>query len=191
MRLPVVTMFMILTCAGFVFAQGPPAHSPQMQAPPPMKFISRDERAQLDGAGDPKSRIRLAIDLADSHLNSAEQDTTRKQFDAAAEELGRYVGLVEDALSFLSKLNSDKGKIRDLYRHLDINLRQQIPRLAVMRRDTPAEYAVNIKAAEDYVREARSNALESFYGHTVVSEELERKLEKPNNKPSTPESKHP
>jgi hypothetical protein len=37
-----------------------------------------------------------------------------------------------------------------------------------MRRSTPAEYAGNLKDAEEYLREARAEALDSFYGQSVL-----------------------
>lgn len=156
-----------------------------------MKFVSRDERARLDGATDPKTHIRLAIDLASEHLNQAEQFIAQKKYEAACEELGRYMGIINYTLRFLSGMNSDKGKTRDLYRHVEITLRGHLPRLAVMRRSTPAEYGINLKDAEDYVRNARSDALDSFYGNTVLKEP-EKKTEKANKVPIlTPEIKHP
>src|SRR6266571_6778044 len=140
----------------------------QLPAPPPMKFVSRDERSQLTAAREPKSRVKLSIELAEGHLASAEQLTQQKKFDSALEELGSYLGLVDDALEFIGGLNPDKNSTRDLYRHVETNLRRHLPRLAVMRRTTPAEYAANIKAAEEHARDARAEALDSFYGHTVL-----------------------
>jgi hypothetical protein len=55
-----------------------------------------------------------------------------------------------------------------------------------MRRITPLEFAVWIKRVEEFARESRTEALNSFYGHTVVRED-----EKPNEKPKespTPKS---
>ena len=141
-----------------------------MPAPPPMRFVSRDERSQLTAARDPKSRIRTTFELAEDHIKRAEDSTSQKKFDQAAEELGRYLGLVDDARAFLSAMNHDKNSTRDLYRHFDIALRAHVPRLAVMRRTTPADYAGNLKAAEEYVRDTRSEALEIFYGHSVLRE---------------------
>jgi hypothetical protein len=37
-----------------------------------------------------------------------------------------------------------------------------------MRRTTPAAYAIFIKETEDFARQGRTEALNSFYGHTVV-----------------------
>lgn len=136
-----------------------------------MKYISREERTELDNIKDPKARTRKGIDLAGAHLNRAEEFTNLNKFTQASEEFGCYLALVEDTLSFIGTMNSDKGKTRDLYRYLDIALRAHIPRLAVMRRSTPVEYAANIKAAEEHARDARTRALESFYGHSVLREE--------------------
>jgi hypothetical protein len=136
-----------------------------------MRFVSRDERTQLVAAKDMKARLRTTIELAEVHLARAEESTSQKRFDQASEEVGRYLGLVNDARLVLAGLNSDKDSTRDLYRRFDIALRAQVPRLAVIRRTTPAEYASHIKAAEDFARDTRTEALDSFYGHSVLRED--------------------
>jgi len=151
-----------------------------------MRFVSRDERSQLTAARDPKARIRTTIDLAEGHLTQAEDLTSQKRFARASEELGGYLGLIDDAKGFAGGLNRDKGSTRDLYRFMDIALRRHIPRLAVMRRDTPAEYAGNIKAAEEYARDSRTEALDSFYGHSVLREGVNNE-KKPQNSRESPE----
>jgi hypothetical protein len=58
-----------------------------------------------------------------------------------------------------------------------------------MRRITPLEFAVWIKKVEDFARAGRTEALNSFYGHTVVREPQKEKAEekaKPDDNP-TPE----
>src|SRR5437870_11028230 len=136
----------VLLCAAFVgaLAQEQP-RSPQMPAPPPMRFVARAERDQLNAARDPKSRVRTTIDLAVEHLARFETLTLQKEFANASEELGGYLGLIDDAVKFIGGLVRDKSSTRDLYRHLDIALRNHIPRIAVMRRSTPAEYASNLQ----------------------------------------------
>jgi hypothetical protein len=99
-----------------------------------------------------------------------EQLTSEKSFPEASEVLGNYLGLIEDAMHFVATMTRDKNSTRDLYRKLDIALRAQIPRLAVMRRETPADYSIHLKTAEEFVRSTRSDALDSFYGHTVLRE---------------------
>lgn len=135
-----------------------------MPAPPPMRFVSHDERSELNSAKDPKARLRATLELANGHLGKVEDFSSQKKFEEASEELGRYLGLLEDAQTFLFALNSGKNNTRDLFRHVEIGLRPLPPRLAVVRRITPVEYAVNIKTAEDYTRDLRSRILDSFYG---------------------------
>lgn len=153
-----------------------------------MKYVSREERNALDLVSDPKARTRKEIGLADLRLTRAEQYTNQGKFVLASEEFGCYAALIEDILGYIGQMDSDKGRTRDLYRHVDIALRAHIPRLVVMRRTTPLEYAMNIKAAEEYARDARTRALESFYGHGVVRENPE-KDKKPERPP--PEIKQP
>src|SRR5262252_330094 len=84
-----------VTACAFVassFSQQP--RSPQMPAPPPMRFVSRDERSQLNSAKDPKARLRAALSLAEGHLSRAETLTQQGKFDQASEEIGSYLALV-------------------------------------------------------------------------------------------------
>jgi Arc/MetJ-type ribon-helix-helix transcriptional regulator len=166
-----------------VHAQPP---TPQMPSPPPMRFVLPEDRNQLAAIKDPKARVRVTIELTEARLTKIEQLTAEKSFPEASEVLGNYLGLVEDAMQFVGHMTPDKNSTRDLYRRLDIALRAQIPRLAVMRRDTPADYSIHLKAAEEFVRNARSDALDSFYGHTVLRES-------PNSdaKNASPENKRP
>ena len=142
----------------------------QLTAPPPLKIISREDRAQIDEAKDPKARIRKTIELADNRLANAEARTAQHEYESAAGELGKYTALIEDALNFLSPMSRDRTKTRDLYKRLELALRAQGPRLTAIRRITPLEYAVWIKELEDFARQGRTEALNSFYGHTVVRE---------------------
>jgi hypothetical protein len=60
-----------------------------------------------------------------------------------------------------------------------------------MRRSTPADYAGNLKGAEEYTRETRSEVLDKFYGHTVLREDI-NDGKKPNEVKDLPEgTKHP
>ena len=165
----------LLICVLSLSALAQQPRSPQLPAPPPMRFVSREERSQLN-ATDPKARLRTSMALAENRLSRTEEYTSLRKFDQASEELGGYLGLLDNLRAYLGSMNRDKGGTRDLYRHLEIALRAHIPRLAVMRRTTPAAYAGNLKAAEEYVREARSDALDSFYGHSVLREDqIEKK----------------
>ena len=135
-------------------------------------------------------RVRLAIDLAEAHLTEMEQLTSQKNFEKAQEALGNYLGLIEDAMHFVGGMAQDKNGTRDLYRRLDIALRAELPRIAVMRRDTPSEFSIHLKAAEEFVRNTRSEALDSFYGHTVFREE-NRPVKKEDARNSSQDNKRP
>src|SRR5262245_18801123 len=161
----VASACLLSTCA---LAQQP--QTPRVQAPPPMRFVSRVERTQLDAARDPKARLRATIKLAEDRLTRAETLTTQKAFDEASIEIGGYLGLIGDLRAYIATLDKDKGSTRDINRHMEISVRPHIARLAVIRRDTPATYSMHLKDAEEYVKETRSEALDSFYGHSVLRE---------------------
>jgi hypothetical protein len=143
---------------------------PQIPAPPPMLIVTRSDRAELQSANDPKARLRATFTLAEDHLKRAETATDQKKFEESLSELGRYLGLIDDVLAYIATLSRDKASTRDLYKHFEISVRPHIPRIAVMRRSTPVEYAMRLKDAEEYVKNARSEALDSFYGQTVLRE---------------------
>ncbi|HEX6190189.1 MAG TPA: hypothetical protein VFZ40_19200 [Pyrinomonadaceae bacterium] len=169
-----------------VFAQ---PLTPQLPTPPPMRFVARDDKSQITTTRDAKARVKLTIELADARLVHMEELTSHKEFEKASEVLGTYLGLIEDAMRFIGGMPREKNSTRDLYRRLDIALRGQIPRLAVMRRDTPSDYAIHLKTAEEYARNTRTEALESFYGHTVLREDPERKADA--NKATPQDNKRP
>ncbi|MFY9618987.1 MAG: hypothetical protein WAM70_01305 [Pyrinomonadaceae bacterium] len=169
-----------------VFAQ---PLTPQLPTPPPMRFVARDDRSQLTTTRDAKGRVKLTIELAEARLTNIEALTSHKEFEKASEAIGTYLGLIEDAMRFIGSMPREKSSTRDLYRRLDIALRAQIPRLAVMRRDTPSDYAIHLKAAEEFARNTRTEALESFYGNTVLREDPERKADA--NKATPQDNKRP
>ena len=156
----------------------------QLTAPPPLKIVSREERARIDGADDPKARIRTTIEIAELRLAKAEVLTSDHNFEGATAELGKYEALIDDALNFLSPMLREKNKTRDLYKRLELALRAHGPRLTAIRRSTPQEYAVWIKELEEFARKGRTEALNSFYGHTVFREPQTKVDESPPDKPT-------
>lgn len=163
-------------------AQEPAAQ--QLTAPPPLKIVSREERARIDGADDSKGRIRTTIELAELRLAKAEVLTSDHNFEGATEELGKYEALIDNALNYLSPMLRDKNKTRDLYKRLELALRAHGPRLTAIRRTTPLEYAVWIKGLEEFARKGRTEALNSFYGQTVFREPQKKVEERPPDKPT-------
>lgn len=158
-------------CAGEARAQGPVAPTDEKDpAPPPMKFIPGDARSQLSMAKDIKARTRLSLELAEARLLSAETHTQAERYDAAGVELGIFQALVSDAVQFIQKTGRRDNKARDNFKRIDLALRQHTTRIEKLRRNTPAQSAVHVQAALDFVRQSRTDALESFYGDTVLRE---------------------
>ena len=141
-----------------------------MSAPPPLKIIPKTERAQIEAETDTKDRLKLTIQFALRHLETAERHTAQSNFEAASVEVGTYHALIENALTLLASLKRDSNRTRDLYKRIELALRAHGPKLTAMRRITPLEFAVWIKQVEDFARDGRTEALNSFYGHTVVRE---------------------
>jgi hypothetical protein len=154
---------------------------PQLPAPPPLKVIPKQERDQLEMENDIKDRLKLTIQFALAHLETAERHTAQSSYEQASAEVGTYHALIENALNLLEGLRRDKTGTRDAYKRLELALRAHGPRLTAMRRVTPIEFAVWIKKTEDFARDSRTVALNSFYGHTVVKDKSQ--TEQPNEKP--------
>jgi hypothetical protein len=174
-------MLIITALASAAFAQEP---RPQQDiAPPPLRTISREEREQINAERDQKDRVKLTIKLANAHLATAEAETTKQDYDKAALAAGRYWALIENAFDFLKTLKLDSNKTRDLYKRVELTLRAHGPRLATIRRSTPVEYSVWIKEIEDLARSGRTDALNSFYGHTVVRDRQPNPSKKQDQKP--------
>lgn len=174
-------------CSSSVFGQEKPA--PQLPAAPPLEVLSKQERAQLDDSKDEKTRIRRTIEFTALRLQHAQELAKQQKYDSALSELGGYLALIDDALEFLGKMNHDSKKARDLYKQVELTLRADAPRLTVMRRDTPLEYGIRIKEVEERAREGRTEALNAFYGQTVVRESRPKKVDedKPKGNTSKPE----
>jgi hypothetical protein len=156
----------------FCFAPAAPGQDKSMQfmpAPPPLKSVSRDERSQLASTRDPKTRMRATLEMADARLARAEQLAGGEQYAAACDQLGSYQGLIEDFMLFLNG-NEKKNKLRDIYKRLEISLRSQGARIEAIRRVTPSEHAVNVKAILEYAYQARTVALNSFFGDALASD---------------------
>lgn len=180
-------LLLAFVCIPAVNAQDAQPQATPLPAPPPFKMIVKEERDAIEQTRDSGKRLKLTIEYASGHLTRAEQHTAHENYEAASTEVGMYQALIESALAFLSTFKRDSNKTRDLYKRLELSLRSDGPRLTAMRRVTPLEFAVWIKKVEDFARDGRTEALNSFYGHTVVREPDQNK---PKPTP-TPEDNEP
>lgn len=162
------TLTLVVLLCVTVLAQD--SQNPTTTAPPPLKILAPEDRTTLEQTKDTKARVKRTIELADARLLKAETHTTKDQFTEASTELGKYWALMEDVFRLLAPLNRDSTKTRDMYKRVEIALRGHGTKLTLIRRTTPIEYGVWIKQLEEYARNGRTEALNSFYGHTVVRE---------------------
>ncbi len=188
-------LILLLVALSVPALDGQDPHSQEQPAPPPLRIITRFDRSRINESKDAKARIKTTIELAENHLTNVETQTAQHEYDNAAAEAGMYWALVDDAFSFMKTIGSDGNARRDLYKRLELSLRAHGPRLSIVRRDTPAAYAVWIKQIEDIARDGRTQALNSFYGHTVIRDDPQKpadqkETDKPLKKSSiTPEAK--
>ncbi|MBC8030353.1 MAG: hypothetical protein H7Z16_09595 [Pyrinomonadaceae bacterium] len=161
--------FILAAAAGLaVNGQATQTQTQDFTAPPPVKVISSLERDQLNASKDHKARVKVSIVLAEAHLAKAEAHTVAHEYDSASGEAARYWAIIENAFGYLRGMKLDSNRTRDLYKRLELALRAHAPRLSGLRRTTPSEYAVWIKEIEEFARKGRTEALNSFYGDTVV-----------------------
>lgn len=202
MKLPVIGRRLIgstqiLVLFALLWTMAPAAQDPPVQdqtAPPPLKIISRSDRSQIDACKDAKDRVRMTLELALVHLTEAETQTSQHEYPVAAAAAGRYWALVEDVFGFLKTMKLDSNKTRDLYKRVELALRGHGPRLTAIRRGTPAEYSIWIRKIEDFARDGRTEALNSFYGNTVFRDRSaeQQQVNKPIQKNAiTPDKNQP
>jgi hypothetical protein len=174
-------VFLLSALALFACALSRPARAqepvlPPQPAPPPMKYVPDLERAQLASASEPKERVRATLALLEGRLASAERSTAAGRFDPAAADLGVYQALIDDLLRFLKPVGRSPdgekvdGKTRDLYRKIELTLKAHTARIETIRRATPADYQANVRAAFIYTRDKRSEALDTFFGASLLRE---------------------
>lgn len=165
---------LLVAAAGARAARAQDFVVPPQPAPPPMRYVPEQLRAQLDAlSSKPKDRLRLSLDLMEQYLARAEQHTAAQRFDPAAAELGIYLALLDDALAALRLIGrSADGKVdsktRDLYKRLELMLNKHTARIESVRRATPELYARNVLEAFRHARARRTEALDAFFVETII-----------------------
>jgi hypothetical protein len=165
---------LVFAAAGAQAARAQDFVVPPQPAPPPMRYVPDQLRAQLDSVSSkPKDRLRLTLELMEQYLAHSEQHTAAQRFDPAAADLGVYLALTDDALASLGRVGrSREGKVdgstRDLYKRLELALNRHTARIESVRRATPELYARNVLEAFRHARARRTEALDAFFVETVV-----------------------
>ncbi len=172
----VVAVSMVLLFSGVFLASDVAAQDdPEDSLPPPPKFLSKEEKIRLSGDNEVKSRTRLALDLMNARLSSAEKEVSESDYESMIRELGAFEALLDDHLQFLIRNDNDSGKVLDNFKRFEIGLRTFVPRVETIRRELPSRFEPLVRNVGKYIRDARTRALEPLFSDTVV-----RQPRKPN-----------
>lgn len=144
------------------------AQEPQVIAPPPLKVLTKDEKARLSAETEVKERTNLALEFMNVHLTRAEEFNTKDQFPDMYKELGSFHALMDDTIKFLRSKNSGSSKILKNFKKFEMGLRTMAPRLEIVRRELPDQYEPYVRSLIKYVQDTREKAIEPLYGNTVV-----------------------
>ena len=167
--------YLLLTTFCFIFSSSVFAQSEVYDVePPPLKIISKAEKAQLEAADDIKQRTKLALEFMEARLINAEGLSAKQEYSEMFTELGSFHALVDNTLDFLDNNNNDSGKVLNNFKRIELSLRKYITRLELIRRDLPLRYELYVRRLVKYIREARTKAVEPLFDDTVVPEKKPR-----------------
>lgn len=171
-RLLILLTLVALACGE---ARAQEAAAPQQPpreegGPPPLRYLPVEVRGRLDAERDPKARARLGMLIAEECLDRAAQLADQDQFVAATGQIGVYQAVVDDTIDYLHRPGRAGNKLRDIYKRVEITLRTHVTRLETIRRGLPAQHAVYLRDAIDFVRDNRDRALGAFYDDAVIRE---------------------
>lgn len=168
MKTALPRFLLVALTIGLLYAEASAQPIPDDVAPPPLKFVAKDEGQRLDAIPDIKKRTQTALELMSLRLKQAEMLMAQEQLDQMYKELGGFHGLMDNTLGFLDKSDQDNGKVLNNYKRFEIGLRQFRPRLEMLRRDVPTRYEPYLRNLIIYLREARAKAVEPLFGDSVM-----------------------
>jgi hypothetical protein len=150
-----------------LFAQDPTEQDriPADAAPPPIKQMSKDERAQLSAAKDVKMRTKLTLELMEARMKAAEQYLPQEQLEMVFRELGGFHALIIDALAYLANSDSNKKRQLDNFKRFEIGLRAFTHRIELIRREMPSQREYYVRLLLREIRDARAKAVEPLFGN--------------------------
>lgn len=142
--------------------------------PPPLKILSKTEKSQLEAVAEIKQRTKLALELMEARLISAEGLSSKEEYSGMFLELGSFHALVDNTLDFLDSNNNDSGKVLSNFKRIELSLRKYITRIELIRRNLPIRYEFYVRRLVKYIREARTKAVEPLFDDTVLPEKKPR-----------------
>lgn len=162
------SLLILLGAFCFVFDVSAQENEPREVMPPPLKFISKEEKKLLEAETDVKSRTKLALTLIDAKLKEAEFLSAQQKYQEMFERLGNFHALVDHTLDFLDRNDDGRGKVLNNFKRLEISLRTYLTRIELIRRDLPPEYEFYVRNLGKHIRNARAKAVEPFFSETIV-----------------------
>ncbi len=141
---------------------------PKGIAPPPLKILAKEEKTQLEAETDIKRRTKLSLELMEVRLLKAETFGKQEQYREMFTELGSFHALMDNTLTFLGESDTNKGKVLNNFKRVELSLRKYVTRLELIRRDLPIKFEFYVRRLVRYVREARTKAVEPLFGETVL-----------------------
>lgn len=162
MRWRVLVFGAIALLAAFVPASAQDDDFPEVR-PTPKIELSKDERIALDDAADPKKYLKVALELMETRLASAEKSGVSGEYDAMHADLGGFHALMDTSLDHLIATETRRGKVVEAFKRFEIALRGFAPRIEKLRRDAPDKYGAYITKLLKRLRENRTRAIDTFY----------------------------
>jgi hypothetical protein len=156
--------FSLFTLCATAQTEEPPKDS----EPPPLKMLTKDEKAQLDGESDLKRRTTVSLMLMETRLKKAEEMFAKESYSEMFDQLGVFHALVDDTLVFLNRRDNGSRKVFSNFKKLEMSLRSFLSRLEIIRREVPIKYEFYIRTLVKLVRDARTKAVEPLFSDTVV-----------------------
>ncbi|HEY0427044.1 MAG TPA: hypothetical protein VGC76_04480 [Pyrinomonadaceae bacterium] len=161
-------LLFIFQLSVFSFSVYAQTEEPKDAEPPPLKMISKDEKARLQAETDLKARTDLSLALMEARLKKAEEFSSQEAYSEMFTELGGFHALIDDTLSFLNRNDNGSRKVLNNFKKIEISLRSFISRLEIIRRELPAKFEFYVRGLVKIVRDARTRAVEPLFSDTVV-----------------------
>lgn len=137
---------------------------PPNAAPPPIKQLSKEEKAKLGLAKDVKDRTKLTLEMMETRVKTAELYLPQEQLEMVFRELGGFHALVLDALVYLEATDANKKRQLDNFKRFEIGLRGFTHRLELIRREMPPQREYYVRMLLREMRDARAKAVEPLFG---------------------------
>ena len=101
-------------------------------------------------------------------IDAAEKRNAASDFDGIFRELGYFRAVLDYSIEFLRKQDLKENRSLDNYKRLELCLRAATPRIETIRRELPLRYEEYVRNLLDYVRDARTKAIEPLFSDTVL-----------------------